>query len=311
MFFRDADAPIFRAVLRTDRVHARHRRARRLPRGHLPARPLGSRRRDEEDPRVGIVVVGLIAGGRARRAAGSAVIAGVSGDIAPSLRPFGAVLATVFLLVRTRAQRLASRLVYGKRSTPYEVLSEFGERVGGTYSLDDVLPRMATLLGEATGAGPRAYGCGSVTRSSGGRLARRRARRRPTCRFDDASDFAGGRRLRGTAPGRAPRRAHVVMPAERPDEPNQGQAGARHGGAGGSGAAQRPPDRGAPGLATAPRGGPGRGATQARARHARRRATAVGRAHGEARPRWGGRRRRPATGGVDARGRSGRHERRA
>jgi signal transduction histidine kinase len=41
--------------------------------------------------------------------------------------------------------------VYGKRSTPYEVLSDFAERVGGTYSTDDVLPRMAQLLGEATG----------------------------------------------------------------------------------------------------------------------------------------------------------------
>ena len=58
----------------------------------------------------------------------------------------------MFLIVRARARRLANRLVYGKRSTPYEVLSEFGERVGGTYSLDDVLPRMAQLLGEATGA---------------------------------------------------------------------------------------------------------------------------------------------------------------
>ena len=57
-----------------------------------------------------------------------------------------------FLLVRPRAQRLANRFVYGKRSTPYEVLSEFSDRIGGAYSMDDVLPRMAQLLGEATGA---------------------------------------------------------------------------------------------------------------------------------------------------------------
>ena len=64
----------------------------------------------------------------------------------------GALLAIAFTLLRSRARRWANRIVYGKRSTPYEVLSEFAERVGGTYSTEDVLPRMAQLLGEATGA---------------------------------------------------------------------------------------------------------------------------------------------------------------
>jgi signal transduction histidine kinase len=64
----------------------------------------------------------------------------------------GALLAVGFTLVKSRAQRWANRIVYGKRSTPYEVLSEFAERVGETYSTEDVLPRMAQLLGEATGA---------------------------------------------------------------------------------------------------------------------------------------------------------------
>jgi signal transduction histidine kinase len=50
------------------------------------------------------------------------------------------------------ARWLADRVVYGGRATPYEVLAEFGQRVGETYSADDVLPRMAQLLGEATGA---------------------------------------------------------------------------------------------------------------------------------------------------------------
>ena len=62
------------------------------------------------------------------------------------------LLAIGFTLVRSRARRWANRVVYGKRATPYEVLSEFGERVGETYSTEDVLPRMAQLLGEATGA---------------------------------------------------------------------------------------------------------------------------------------------------------------
>ena len=40
-------------------------------------------------------------------------------------------------------RRFANRLVYGKRATPYEVLSEFAERMAGTYAVEDVLPRMA------------------------------------------------------------------------------------------------------------------------------------------------------------------------
>jgi hypothetical protein len=64
-----------------------------------------------------------------------------------------AVLAAVLLQpVRTRAGRLADRLVYGTRATPYEVLSEFSEHMAGTYSAEDVLPRMARMLAEATGA---------------------------------------------------------------------------------------------------------------------------------------------------------------
>jgi signal transduction histidine kinase len=64
-----------------------------------------------------------------------------------------AVLAALVLQpVRTRAELLADRLVYGRRATPYEVLSEFSGRMAGTYSTDDVLPRMARMLVEATGA---------------------------------------------------------------------------------------------------------------------------------------------------------------
>jgi signal transduction histidine kinase len=43
-------------------------------------------------------------------------------------------------------------VVFGERETPYEVLSQFSGRVGETYSLDDVLPRMAVLLAKGTGA---------------------------------------------------------------------------------------------------------------------------------------------------------------
>jgi signal transduction histidine kinase len=77
---------------------------------------------------------------------------GVGGSVDVPTLVVAAILAVGFTLVRSRARRWANRIVYGKRSTPYEVLSEFAERVGGTYSTEDVLPRMAQLLGEATGA---------------------------------------------------------------------------------------------------------------------------------------------------------------
>jgi signal transduction histidine kinase len=63
-----------------------------------------------------------------------------------------AIVAIGFQPVRERVQRIANRLVYGKRATPYEVLSEFSGRVAETYAADEVLPRMARVLQEGTGA---------------------------------------------------------------------------------------------------------------------------------------------------------------
>ena len=63
-----------------------------------------------------------------------------------------AIVAVAFQPVRDRLQRVANRLVYGKRATPYEVLSEFSERVAESYAGGDVLPRMAQVLQEGTGA---------------------------------------------------------------------------------------------------------------------------------------------------------------
>ncbi|MDQ6856464.1 MAG: hypothetical protein M3Z57_05265, partial [Candidatus Dormibacteraeota bacterium] len=54
-----------------------------------------------------------------------------------------ALVAVGFQPVRERLQRVANRLVYGKRATPYEVLSQFSERVAESYAADDVMPRMA------------------------------------------------------------------------------------------------------------------------------------------------------------------------
>ena len=63
-----------------------------------------------------------------------------------------AVVAVGFQPLRERLQRVANRLVYGRRATPYEVLSEFSERVAESYAADEVLPRMARVLQEGTGA---------------------------------------------------------------------------------------------------------------------------------------------------------------
>jgi signal transduction histidine kinase len=63
-----------------------------------------------------------------------------------------AIVAIAFQPLRTRARRLADRVVYGKRATPYEVLSVFSDRVATSYSTEEVLPRMAQILGEGLGA---------------------------------------------------------------------------------------------------------------------------------------------------------------
>ena len=63
-----------------------------------------------------------------------------------------AIVAIGFQPLRERLQRVANRLVYGERATPYEVLSQFSERVAESYASDDVLPRMARVLAEGTNA---------------------------------------------------------------------------------------------------------------------------------------------------------------
>jgi signal transduction histidine kinase len=63
-----------------------------------------------------------------------------------------AVIAVAFQPVRARVQRLANRLVYGERASPYEVLSGFSHRLGSSYAIDDVLPRLAQVVAEGTRA---------------------------------------------------------------------------------------------------------------------------------------------------------------
>lgn len=62
------------------------------------------------------------------------------------------LLGASFRPVTRFARRVADRIVYGRRATPYEILAEFSERVGEAYATDDVLSRMAQILGEGVGA---------------------------------------------------------------------------------------------------------------------------------------------------------------
>ena len=63
-----------------------------------------------------------------------------------------AVVAVAFQPARQWAGRLANRVVYGRRATPYQVLSDFARRIGGTYAAEEVLPQMAQIVAAGTGA---------------------------------------------------------------------------------------------------------------------------------------------------------------
>jgi signal transduction histidine kinase len=86
-----------------------------------------------------------------------AIVVGVGALVGSQANPVlsavaAAVVALAFQPARRRAQRFADRLVYGKRATPYEVLSQFSDRLGNAYANEELLPRMARALAEGTGA---------------------------------------------------------------------------------------------------------------------------------------------------------------
>lgn len=62
------------------------------------------------------------------------------------------LVAIGFQPAKERLQRLANRVVYGKRATPYEVLSELSEGMVEAYGTEELLPRMARVLAEGTAA---------------------------------------------------------------------------------------------------------------------------------------------------------------
>ncbi|HYJ59848.1 MAG TPA: histidine kinase [Actinomycetota bacterium] len=90
-----------------------------------------------------LVYVGIVVGvGAAIGAVGSPALSAVA----------AAVVALAFQPARMWAQRVANRIVYGDRATPYEVLADLGERLAGEYAVDDVVVRVAETLGRGLGA---------------------------------------------------------------------------------------------------------------------------------------------------------------
>jgi len=91
------------------------------------------------------VYVGIVVG------IGTLIGSGTRPNLALSIAAT-AVVAVAFQPVRAWIEGVANRLVYGERATPYEVLAQFSQRVAGAYANEEVLPRLARVLGEGTGA---------------------------------------------------------------------------------------------------------------------------------------------------------------
>ena len=115
------------------------------------------------------VVAALVAG--TFTAIYALVVAGIGtliGQHGSGLLTFAAAALAAAALqpVRVRAGLLADRLVYGKRATPYEVLTEFSGQVAGTVSIADVLPRMARMLARRPAPNGPKSGCATAGTSA-------------------------------------------------------------------------------------------------------------------------------------------------
>jgi signal transduction histidine kinase len=62
------------------------------------------------------------------------------------------MVAVAFQPVRERVERFANHVVYGRRATPYEVLTDFADRVGRAFDAAALLPVMAQTVAEGVGA---------------------------------------------------------------------------------------------------------------------------------------------------------------
>jgi signal transduction histidine kinase len=90
----------------------------------------------------GVYLTVVVAAGSLTGYASNPVLSGIA----------AAIVALAFQPVRRGTQRLANRLVYGARATPYEVLAQLGDRLAGEYAADDVLDRIAAAVAGGIGA---------------------------------------------------------------------------------------------------------------------------------------------------------------
>jgi signal transduction histidine kinase len=82
---------------------------------------------------------------------GIGTIVGGTGNLVLSIVAT-AVVAVAFQPMRESVQRLANRIVYGRRATPYEVLSDLSGRMANAQATEELLPRVAGIVAEGIGA---------------------------------------------------------------------------------------------------------------------------------------------------------------
>lgn len=92
---------------------------------------------------IGVFYVAVVGG------IGSLLAAGSSSRLVLAVFATAAV-AAVFQPVRSRLERLADHLVYGRRAVPYEVLADFTARLDRSPDPVDLLPTMARMLAQGT-----------------------------------------------------------------------------------------------------------------------------------------------------------------
>jgi signal transduction histidine kinase len=101
------------------------------------------------------VVYGLVSAGLTAVYAGIVLgIGTLAGQQGSPLLTIAAAVAVALLFhpARQWARRVANRLVYGERATPYQVLSDFADDVAGQLDYDRAVAKMVTVLAGATGA---------------------------------------------------------------------------------------------------------------------------------------------------------------
>ena len=101
------------------------------------------------------VVYGLVSAGLTAVYAGIVLgIGALAGRQGSPLLTIAAAVAVALLFqpARQRARRVANRLVYGERATPYQVLSDFADDMAGQLDYDKAVAKMVTVLAGATGA---------------------------------------------------------------------------------------------------------------------------------------------------------------